>query len=118
MPGRTSCVPAPSRPWNPSVRAESSPSGRRSRARLPDGVSTRPGRPTALVTGASTGIGRELARLLAADGYTLALVARDTAKLEALASELRDRHGTDAIVIPRDLARDGAPSEVLAEVSR
>ena len=80
-------------------------------------MSARPGRPTALVTGASTGIGRELARLLAADGYALALVARDAAKLEVLAGELRGRHGTAAIVIPRDLARDEAPSEVLAEVS-
>ncbi len=77
-----------------------------------------PQRPTAVVTGASSGIGREIARLLAADGYRLALVARNASKLEELAHELRAAHGTISAVIPRDLAEDDAPREVLAEVER
>lgn len=65
---------------------------------------------TALVTGASSGIGWALAELLAADGYALVLVARQEQKLRELADLLAKRHGTRAMVIAADLSHpDAAP---------
>ncbi|WP_407944316.1 SDR family NAD(P)-dependent oxidoreductase [Paenibacillus durus] len=65
-----------------------------------------------LVTGASSGIGEQFARQLAKQGSHLVLVARSKSKLEELASELRKRYGIKAEVIPLDLAKEGAPSEL------
>jgi len=71
---------------------------------------------TALVTGASGGIGEELARLFAADGHSLVLVARSSDKLSALAEELSDKHNVNARVLPADLARAEAPREIFEEL--
>lgn len=73
---------------------------------------------TALVTGASGGIGEELARLFAADGHDLVLVARSADKLARLSEELSGRHGVSARVIARDLARASAPKEIFDELRR
>src|SRR5215207_7550380 len=72
---------------------------------------------TALVTGASGGIGEELARLFAADGHDLVLLARSRDKLARLAEELVGRHGVAARVVASDLARPEAPREVFEELN-
>jgi short-subunit dehydrogenase len=73
---------------------------------------------TALVTGASAGLGLDLARLFAKDGHTLVLVARRREKLDELAAELAKAHGTKSHVIPADLADHGAPARIFDEASR
>lgn len=69
-------------------------------------------RQTALITGASSGIGRELAPLFAQDGVNLVLVARDQERLESLAADLRAKYGVDVTVIPQDLAQPTAPEAI------
>ncbi len=71
---------------------------------------------TALVTGASGGIGLELARLLAADGHDLVLVARSGDKLARLAEELTGKHEMAARVLVADLARPEAPGEIFDDL--
>lgn len=58
---------------------------------------------TALITGASSGIGLELSRIFADHGYDLVLVARNEEKLNALAEELQKKHGITALVLSMDL---------------
>jgi short-subunit dehydrogenase len=65
-------------------------------------------RPTALITGASSGLGAEYARQLAARGYDLVLVARRRNKLEAVASEIRERHKVRVDVQTADLSDEVA----------
>jgi uncharacterized protein len=72
-----------------------------------------PGRnPLALVTGASGGIGYELARILARHGHDLILVARSADKLAALAERLELDHGIQVRAIAKDLARPEAAEEI------
>ena len=67
---------------------------------------------TALVTGASAGIGRSMAELLAAKGYDVVLVARRAARLEAIAEQLRNGYGVAAHVLTADLCDPGAPAHI------
>jgi len=69
---------------------------------------------TALITGASSGIGRELARVMAADGVNLVLVARRAEKLQELADALEGEYGIQARVLPEDLAQPDAPEALWA----
>ncbi len=71
---------------------------------------------TALVTGASSGIGLEMARILAKDGLDVVLVARRRQKLEAVARELSVTHGVSARVIAKDLAQRASPGEIAEEL--
>jgi hypothetical protein len=74
-------------------------------------------RHTALITGASAGIGRELARVFAAHGHDLVIVARSVDRLQSLADELRAEHECKVRVVPRDLLDRGAPQEVFATLA-
>ena len=67
---------------------------------------------TALITGASSGIGRELASAIAKDRLDLVLVARRVERLEELATELRQKYGVNVEVVAADLAQPGAAARV------
>ena len=73
-------------------------------------------RRTALVTGASRGIGKELARGLAANRHDLVLVGRDAPALEALAASLRAEHGANVHCEACDLAQPGAAARLWNEL--
>lgn len=80
-------------------------------------METQQTRKTALITGAASGIGLELTRLFAKDGYNLVLVDRDEEGLNQLAYELKNQHGTPATIITKNLSDPTAPAEIYAQTS-
>ena len=72
-------------------------------------------RGAALITGASSGLGVEFARLCAADGYRLILVARREAELRNLAAALSRDHGVSASLLPADCPTPRRPKSIFRE---
>jgi short-subunit dehydrogenase len=73
---------------------------------------------TALVTGASSGIGEAFARKLASQGMHLILVARSVDKLQQLADQLSAKHSIHVTVLPFDLGTEGAAEQIGAAVAQ
>ncbi|MET4655984.1 MULTISPECIES: SDR family oxidoreductase [unclassified Exiguobacterium] len=73
---------------------------------------------TVLITGASGGIGKELADRFAQDGYNMVLVARNEAKILELATDYQMTHGVDVTVIAKDVATPGVPQEIFNELQQ
>lgn len=71
-----------------------------------------------LITGASSGIGKELAYFFARDKNNLVLVARNERALEDLASSLREKYAIEVIVIPIDLASNNAAQELYSKIQK
>lgn len=71
---------------------------------------------TALVTGASSGLGVDFARHLAARGCNLILVARREHQLRAVQAEISQHYGVDVLIIPMDLAAVGAPQTLYDQI--
>lgn len=74
--------------------------------------------PWALITGASDGIGRAIARRAAADGLNVILAARSEDRLRALATELEQAHGVEAHVVPVDLSQPTGVRALIEAVGR
>ena len=72
-------------------------------------------RPVVLITGASSGIGEDLARIFAANGYDLIITARRQERLSALAAELAPQSRVD--VLPADLAKAKGPARLIEAVA-
>jgi uncharacterized protein len=72
--------------------------------------------PTALITGASSGIGLELAKLFAQDKYDLVLIARSYDKLKVIADELEKTHRVQVKYCAKDLAITSTPDEIFQSI--
>ena len=72
----------------------------------------------ALITGASTGIGKELASIHAEKGGDLVIVARSKDKLDLLKSELEKKHAVEVLAIAKDLSNPYAPKEIFDEIKK
>lgn len=73
---------------------------------------------TVLITGASSGLGMELAKLFAADGSDLVLVARREERLQELAEELKSENDIEVHVLPKDLSKKSAPKEIFSHLKK
>ncbi|HEY6160719.1 MAG TPA: SDR family oxidoreductase [Bacteroidia bacterium] len=71
---------------------------------------------TALITGASSGIGYELAKIMAGKGYDLVLIARNTKPLEEIAHSFKGK--VSVLVMAKDLSGENAPQEVFEELQK
>lgn len=69
-----------------------------------------------LLTGASSGIGLEIAKILANKKHNLIIVARSIDKLQSLKNELKQKHDIDIVVIQKDLAQPGSAQELYSEI--
>lgn len=83
---------------------------------MPGGNTRKNTRGTALITGASEGIGYELTRIFATDGYDLVLVARNKEKLNQVKDNLERACGVSVRVIAKDLAKESSPDEIYDEL--
>jgi len=72
----------------------------------------------ALITGATSGIGYELTKLFAKDGYSLVLVARNAERLQEVAMQLKQEHGVEVTPIPKNLFDRNAAREIYQETKR
>ena len=72
----------------------------------------------ALITGASAGLGWEFAKLFAADGHNLILVARRRDRMEALAEEIRKQYPVEILILDLDLEKHEVPSEIQRRVKQ
>jgi len=72
---------------------------------------------TALITGASSGIGYELSKVFAKNGYNLVLVARNSEKLNSISEEIGKQHDILIKVLPKDLSKTSAAQELYNELS-
>ena len=73
---------------------------------------------TALITGASSGIGKEMSKIHAERGGDLVIVARSREKLESLKQEIESRHPVKVTVLVKDLSQEGAPQEIYDELKK
>jgi len=80
-------------------------------------METKPNAKTALITGAASGIGQELARLFAKDGYGLVLVDKNQEGLDTLASHFHHQYGRVATIITKDLADPNAPQQIYEQTA-
>jgi len=73
-------------------------------------------KPWALVTGASSGIGRALSVEFAKNGYNLVVISRDQEALQVLADQCRQSYQSEILVVTRDLTREGIAVEIVNEL--
>ncbi len=81
-------------------------------------LSNTSGKKTALITGASSGIGYEFAKVFASNGFNLILAARGKDALDNIAAELSAKHGITALVFAKDLSLPDAPDDLYNDLQK